>query len=546
MKPNLPFLPLNTTMISSAFHPIQIRHQSVTNFPKSPITPFQDTKPLLLKSEIDRRFNSSISANTAPSNPLTQPSHKAVTETKNPPIMKFDLFSPKMSNRSVVNNKIEINQNFFQMDVPKRKPFIFGDINSILFNTSFEKKNKDTIQEDKRSIFFTKTIGNGNKRTISLVKDDDEDIKDPEFNNNQRNKITNVINNNYYIQVNQKNRNKLLSKKRGRKPVKLSSYSNSKSKKLKKKDKTKINLYLNQIKIQGISLKKFPLINVSKDFLSVEIFQRMLTEEHFFEYEQHINMHNCSFSQEKLNKAPFLSYFYKRLAICSPLLPIEENKDVKDPYLLLRNYYEKIQRTVLQIQKNFIGKKKGSLNKELCIVLFKLILSCNIIIDTIIGYKPVGLKKIKVIQNNNDYPMMNLSKFKKSSTYQCPFCLKCFEKGQGLGGHMSRHHPKQSEKYKEKMQIREKRTHKRILLMEIKTKFFALYNKNYKELLARGAKQEIHAFLMEHKLEYLLYKKREQKKGNIGRFTLFEERMIPSSNEEPLSKNSNENNNDIQ
>ena len=187
MKPNLPFLPLNTTMISSAFHPIQIRHQSVTNFPKSPITPFQDTKPLLLKSEIDRRFNSSIFANTAPSNPLTQPSHKAVTETKNPPIMKFDLFSPKMSNRSVVNNKIEINQNFFQMDVPKRKPFIFGDINSILFNTSFEKKNKDTIQEDKRSIFFTKTIGNGNKRTISLVKDDDEDIKDPEFNNNQRN-----------------------------------------------------------------------------------------------------------------------------------------------------------------------------------------------------------------------------------------------------------------------------------------------------------------------------------------------------------------------
>ena len=134
-------------------------------------------------------------------------------------------------------------------------------------------------------------------------------------------------------------------------------------------------MFLNQIKIQGISLKKFPLINVSKDFLSVEIFQRMLTEEHFFEYEQHINMHNCSFSQEKLNKAPFLSYFYKRLAICSPLLPIEENKDVKDPYLLLRNYYEKIQRTVLQIQKNFIGKKKGSLNKELCIVLFKLILS---------------------------------------------------------------------------------------------------------------------------------------------------------------------------
>ena len=541
MKPNLPFLPLNTTMISSAFHPIQIRHQSVTNFPKSPITPFQDKKPLLLKSEIDRRFNSSIFTNTAPSNPLSQPSFKAVTETKNPPIVKYDLFSPKMSNKSVINNKIEINKNFFQMDVPKRKPLIFGDINSILFNTSFEKKNKETIQEDRRCIFFTKTIGNGNKRTISLLKDDNEDIKDPEFNNNQSNKITNVINNNYFIQLNQKNRSKLLNKKRGRRPVKLSSYN--KSKKLKKKDKTKINLYLNQIKIQGISLKKFPLINVSKDCLSVEIFQRMLTEEHFFEYEQHNNVHNFSFSQEKLNKAPFLSYFYQRLAISSQLLPIEENKDVKDPYLLLKNYYEKIQRTVLQIQKNFIGKKKGSLNKELCLVLYKLIQSCNVIIDTIIGYKPVGIKKIKVIQNNEEYPMLNLSKFKKTSTYQCPFCLKCFEKGQGLGGHMSRHHPKQSEKYKEKMQIREKRTHKRYLLMEIKTKFFALYKKNYKELLARGAKQEIHSFLMEHKLEYLLYKKREQKKRNLGHFTLFEERMIPSSNEETLPKNSNENNN---
>lgn len=547
MKPNLTFLPLNTPMISSAFHPIQIRHQSVTNFPKSPITPFQDKKPLLLKSEIERRFNSSIFTNTAPSNPLSQQSQRAENETKNPPIMKFDLFSPKMNNKNVINNKIEINQNFFQMDVPKRKPLIFGDINSILFNTSFEKKNKDIIQESKKSIFFTKTIGNGNKRTISLIKDDDEDIKDPEFNNNQRNKITNVINNNYYIQVNPKKRNKstsLLQKKRGRKPVKINTYSTTKCKKLKKKDKTKINLYLNQIKIQGISLRKFPLINVSKDFLSVEIFQRMLTEEHFFEYEQHNNVHNSSYSQEKLNKAPFLSYFHKRISMNTQLLPIEENKDVMDPYLLLKNYYEKIQRTVLQIQKNFIGKKKGSLNKDLCVVLYKLILSCNLIIDAIVGYKPVGLKKIKVIPNKLDYPMLNLAKFKKLSTYQCPFCHKCFEKGQGLGGHMSRHHPKQSEKYKEKMQIREKRTHKRFLLMEIKSKFFSLYKKNYKELLAKGAKQEIHSFLMEHKLEYLMYKKREQKKGNLGRFTLFEERVVPSSNEEPLSKNSNEINND--
>ena len=237
MKPNLPFLPLNTPMISSAFHPIQIRHQSVTNFPKSPITPFQDKKPLLLRSEIDKRFNSPVFPNTAPSNPMSQQSQKAEKETKSSPIMKFDLFSSKMNNKNLVDNKIEINQNFFQMDVTKRKPFIFGDINSILFNTSFEKKNKDTILGNKKGLFFTKTIENENKRSISLIKDDYEDIKNPEFNHNQRNNITNVINNNYYIQVNTKKpkqSDSLLQKKRGRKKMKIYSYTTSKSKKLKK------------------------------------------------------------------------------------------------------------------------------------------------------------------------------------------------------------------------------------------------------------------------------------------------------------------------
>ena len=78
--------------------------------------------------------------------------------------------------------------------------------------------------------------------------------------------------------------------------------------------------------------------------------------------------------------------------------------------------------------------------------------------------------------------------------------------------------------------------------MEIKTQFFSLYKKNYKELLAKGAKEEIHSFLMEHRLEYLLYKKREQKKRNLGNCILFEEKCIP--NEDPLSNSRNEMNND--
>ena len=47
---------------------------------------------------------------------------------------------------------------------------------------------------------------------------------------------------------------------------------------------------------------------------------------------------------------------------------------------------------------------------------------------------------------------------------------------------------------------------------------------------------------MEHRLEYLLYKKREQKKRNLGNCILFEEKCIP--NEDPLSNSRNEMNND--
>ena len=527
MNPTLPFLPTNSPLISSAFHPIQIRHQSTTNLHKPTSNSLFEKSPLLLQKEIERRLHSSVFNNSGLTNKDSSIPLKEGGTSGNGNSLQLNPFSPNSKNNGILPNKITINQNFFQMDPDVKKPNILGEINTFLFDANIEKRTKDNDKNGKMSIFFTKDLGNGKHRTISLVKEEEEDIKNPENNNNQRKEITNVINNNYYIQVNQKKKKKslsLLQKKRGRKAVKSLNYPTTKSRKLKKKDKTQISLYLNQIKIQGITLHKFPLIKVPHDCLSVNIFQRMLTEESYFEYEEKNNAQNYTYSHEKLNKKCFLTYFNRQLSMYSVgVVPIEENKNVSDPYLLLKNFYSKIQQTVLQIQKNFIGKKKSSLNKELCIILHKLIQSCNVIIDIIIGYKPVGFKKIKIVKNKIIYPLLNVSKLKKLSNYQCPFCHKIFEKGQGLGGHMSRHHPKQSEKYKEKMEIREKRTHKRNLLFEIKTKFFELYKKNYKELLDKGAKHEIHSFLMEHKLEYLMYKKREQKKARMNRSEIVED-----------------------
>ena len=526
MNPTLPFLPTNSSLTSSAFHPIQIRHLSTSHFSKSPTSPLLEKSPLLLQNQIERRLHSSLFDNSALNKDNTLLTKMNPNHSKGN-CLQFNPFSPITKSGCTIPKTITINQNIFQMESDGKKPNIFGEINSFLFDAGMEKKAKDSDKNGKMSIFFTKDLGNGKHQTISLVKEEEDDIKNPEINNNPRNQITNVINNNYYIQVNQKKKKKslsLLQKKRGRKPVKSSNYSTSKSRKLKKKDKTQISLFLNQIKIQGITLHKFPLIKIPQDCLTVNIFQRMLTEENYFEYEENNNVQSYTYSHEKLNKKCFLTYFNRQIATYSvAILPIEENKNESDPYLILKNFYCKIQQTVLQIQKNFIGKKKSSLNKELCIILHKLIHSCNVIIDIIIGYKPVGLKKINIVKNKIIYPLLNVAKLKKLSNYQCPFCHKNFEKGQGLGGHMSRHHPKQSEKYKEKMEIREKRTHKRNLLFEIKTKFFELYKKNYKDLVDKGAKHEIHSFLMEHKLEYLMYKKREQKKARMGRSEIVED-----------------------
>ena len=102
---------------------------------------------------------------------------------------------------------------------------------------------------------------------------------------------------------------------------------------------------------------------------------------------------------------------------------------------------------------------------------------------------------------------VNERKSKNQDVYECPFCLKVFNKGQKLGGHMSRNHPQQSEKYKEKIAIRNKRSQNRKLLAIIKGKFFKKHNID----LTKLEKKDVQMFLKENKNEYLQFKKHEHK-----------------------------------
>ena len=511
---------LNSPFISSAFLPSQVRTNSVTNFLKSQSTPFLEKSPLFIQnSTFERQLLSTGMERSALSSKESGIFSNPGSATRNPMIIKFDIFSPTINKYNFTNTTLSINQNFFQMENNAKKPNSFGEINTFLFNQIPEKKGeakkkkkkrirptdekkkkgKDDVKEEKQS---NKHVLRNRKKPINSLNS---------FSNKT---ITNVINNNYVFEVHHEIKKKdsdtsFLKKKRGIKS-RISTITH-KVCKLKKKDKTVIKILLNQIKIQGITLNKFPLIPIPEESLFVEIFQRLVYEGNYFEIDNSNEIQNYTFSQQRLNKKTFNSYFHKeKQSYSSCLYLIDENENEEDPYLILQNYYTQIKNTVLQIQKNFIGKKKGILNKEETNKLYKLILSCNFVIEIILNYKPICYNKINIkstlFSNKN-----GLLRKLKNGHYKCPFCVKCFTKGQGLGGHMSRHHPKQSEKYKEKIAIRERRTSKRMILMEIKSKFFANYDKNYKEMLRKGEKNKIQAFLINHKSEYLLFRKKQQK-----------------------------------
>ena len=496
---------LNSPFISSAFLPIQMKANSLTNFLKSANTPLLEKSPLFLQNTFDRRIlNNSSFSNKGSTLPT-----KLESDAPNPMLIRFEPFTPTINKSTPGRKSLPINQNFFQMETPRKKENNFEEINTFLFNkTTDRKKDKLNVFDDPRFYIPKKILSQG--RRIDIVKKNIDYYPTKKsghtinsLNSFSNNSITNVIN--YDAQAHNQKNNKSLNKKRKRSFEKKIL---TKPKKTKKLDKTLVNLYLNQIIIKGISLQKFPLIQLPNEIQCPEILQRLITQGNYFEIDEESTIQEYSYTREHMNKTAFKTYFHKERIRNKPYLYlIESNKFQDDPYYILFNYYEEIKNTIIQIQKNYVGKKKGILNKEQCDILYKLIFSTNVLTDIILKYKPTPVKRIKVIKT------LIPEQRNESSQYECPICHRQFEKGQGLGGHMSRHHPKQSEKYKEKMEIRQKRAGKRKLLFEIKVKFFNLHEMDYKEMLKNGEKEKTLVFIKQHRNEYISFKKAEQKKA---------------------------------
>ena len=118
------------------------------------------------------------------------------------------------------------------------------------------------------------------------------------------------------------------------------------------------------------------------------------------------------------------------------------------------------------------------------------------------------------------------SKIPLMNTYKCDFCERVFKNGQALGGHISQSHPKQSNKYKQKIEIRNSRTERRELLYEARRRLFNAFHIDLNYLLKNKRKNEIKMFIKVHKSEYkkeLLYLKSNQRNDCCN---------IPNNNDE--------------
>ena len=309
---------------------------------------------------------------------------------------------------------------------------------------------------------------------------------------------------------------------------------------------------LNQICVNGVSISKFPVVSMNEDDLEVQLLSKMLTETDYFTIVDKYYINIPVLDEEKYNKPLYDKIFKKEKEKISDLYIIEKNINENNPIKLIRNYYTQIKSKILQIQKNYLSNNEQNIfsNKALCQELEKLINSCNAITNTVTDYKKSGLKRkvfqeednvnknnqnieevISMDKENSDNDVNNIKnkndllnkkrklKQKHFKTYLCEFCNKAYSNGQGLGGHMSRIHPNQSYKYKDKIRIRREREEKRENLLNIKRDLFKKYGFDYDKYATEKNKSFIQKFLSEHNEEYKIIRKNSQKnKENLSNY----------------------------
>jgi hypothetical protein len=165
------------------------------------------------------------------------------------------------------------------------------------------------------------------------------------------------------------------------------------------------------------------------------------------------------------------------------------NKITNDPKKLYYYMLNKLKICFNELQKDYISKIKKSVDSFL---LFEL----ERIIDNINRLYQFLLTTIRILQQKKKKIVYYFE------TYNCDICNKQFETGQGLGGHMSRMHPNQSQKYKMKMEIRNNRTEFREIIYRAKKQILSKDGFDYEKLKKSGDKKTINKIIKSNIYEY--------------------------------------------
>ena len=312
-------------------------------------------------------------------------------------------------------------------------------------------------------------------------------------------------------------------------------------------DIEKKNINIKQISLHGHHLLNLQFIkndnkfNIKNISFSKKLLKKLTKKFHFFNLIPSIN------NNDLIKK----EYNLENINLTSNELT-ENNLDYYSGEIncekILKNYCEEIQNTLEKIQKNYFAKKKFIYITKNILLLELLIRNCNLFTNYLIKkypqYNSINLKdnssigKIIVfsakqltnkkfletlpenhstikkndnISSPNDNNNILISNQKTAlfkakiplvNTYKCEFCDRVFKNGQALGGHISQSHPKQSYKYKQKIEIRNSRTDRRELLYEARRRLFKAYNIDLEYLIKNKRKNEIKNFIKIHKLEY--------------------------------------------
>ena len=421
--------------------------------------------------------------------------------------------------------------------------------NSIEDNNRYEEENYKIYNipkknKDNDSKIFRKNISNKNDVYRLNINLNENDIQS-NLNNISNEKNYNFKKMPYY---NEKNNNNLLNLKN---PAKINkeNYStdknnNSNINMLNKKTNrvsvckneniTGDIFLLNQISVNGISISKFPVVSMKDEEIQIQLIPQILKISDNFSVVDKYYTKIPVLDEEKYSSQNYENIFKKEKEKIPDLYLIDNNINENNPIKLIQNFYRQIKQKILILQNNYLRTK--NIDKKYCNELKKLIDSCNAITNTVTDYKKSGLKR-KIFTNNeeNNNTNSNISnkkfvsqikeedknietensankkqKQKHFKTYLCEFCNKAYSNGQGLGGHMSRIHPNQSYKYKDKIRIRRERENKRENLLKTKKFLFKKYGEDYEKLIKEKNKEYIHKFLMEHNEEYRELRKKNQ------------------------------------